>query len=106
MMDDQKRVAAMYDVKAWNVDIEDEKSQDEETPKIQKSIIPQNLTEYIVKIAPLAKKGDLQILKTFLTRQKEWKIEVFIDLAWKKIPTKIHISSVEELILWEKNMWG
>ncbi len=98
MMDDQKRIAAMYEVKSGKVDVEDK------VPPSQPSSI-QEEGDYTVVIPSQAKKEDLQTLKSFLQDQKKWPIEIFIDLKWKKIPTKISIETIVWLKKWEKNMW-
>ena len=61
--------------------------------------------EYIVKIPVSAKKQDLLILKEFLKQEKSWEIEIFIELRWQKIPTKISIENIFNLKDWEKKMW-
>jgi hypothetical protein len=61
--------------------------------------------EYIVKIPKTAKKQDLIILKEFLKWEKSWIIEIFIELKWKKIPTKISIFNIDSLKKWEKKIW-
>jgi len=61
--------------------------------------------EYIIKIPTSAKKQDLLILKEFLKQEKSWNIEIYIELKWQKIPTKISISDIENLNKWEKKIW-
>jgi hypothetical protein len=63
------------------------------------------IKEYIIKIPTQAKKSDLQDLKTFLESQIWWDTKVFIDLKWQKIDTKIYISNLDNVVLWEKNKW-
>jgi len=63
--------------------------------------------DYTIKIPTQAKKTDLQDLKIFLQSLEKWEIQVFIDLKWQKIDTKICIKNIEleKIILWEKNIW-
>jgi len=67
--------------------------------------LQKNMKEYIVKIPVSAKKQDLLTLKQFLKWEKPWNIEIFIELKWQKIPTKISIFSIDSLKKWEKKMW-
>ena len=111
MINDKKRIAAMFDVKAWNVDVEDEKWTDGPDEKVHSSdssvsTSVENPSEYTVIIPSHWKKEDLQALKIFLQSQSAWMIEIFIDLKWQKIPTKISIDILEWLYKWMKNTWG
>ena len=111
MMDNLKRIAGLFQAKSspqpspeeegvekcdWENNCNVEKSTEGFSP----------LSEYIVKIPDNAKKEDLVILKEFLKWEKSWDIEIFIDLKWKKIPTKISIFGIDGLEKWEKKMWG
>ncbi len=66
------------------------------------------IKEYIIKIPTQAKKTDLLDLKKFLQSLKSWKTQVFIDLKWQKIDTKISVleSEIDEILFQEKEMWG
>ncbi len=61
--------------------------------------------EYIVIIPSHAKKEDLLELKSFLWTQESWQVEIFIELQWKKIPTKISIWELNTLKKWEQDIW-
>lgn len=66
-----------------------------------------NNLEHIIFIPTHAKKTDLQYLKSFLQSLKSWKTQVFIDLKWQKIDTKISIwnKEINKILSWEKENW-
>ena len=66
----------------------------------------ENITEFIVGIPKNAKKEDLLELKNFLLTEVKWNIEIFINLSWKKITTKISIKDLSNLKKWIKNKWN
>ena len=86
---------------------------EDEEEKVSSPIIPfikgdeeiKNLTEYIVPVPENAKKQNLVDLKVFLNNRKPWKIEIFIDLKWNKISTKISIDDIGDLVIWIKKKW-
>lgn len=123
IMDDLKRIAGLFQAKNKEENEEENVGvplvgilkkenncdwSDECIVEKNKSGHPQGepLQEYIVKISENAKKQDLIILKEFLKWEQSWIIEIYIDLKWKKIPTKISIFWVDNLKKWEKKMWG
>ena len=59
-----------------------------------------NLKEYIVDIPKNIKKQDLVLLKEFLLKQDSGEIEIFINLKWQKITTKISINNIKNLEKW------
>lgn len=61
--------------------------------------------EYIIKIPENAKKEDLNDLKEFLLQEESWFINIFIDLKWQKIDTKIKLLLIDNLQRWEKEKW-
>jgi len=63
MMDDRKRVTAMYEMKAGKSVVDEESLVKPDTLKKAKE-------EYVVTIPSYAKKQDLQTLKNFLQEQK------------------------------------
>lgn len=65
-----------------------------------------NLREYVVNIPENAKKQDLILLKEFLLKQETWNIEIFIELKWQKIETKISIKNILNLLEWEKDFFS
>lgn len=62
--------------------------------------------EYIIKIPEIAKKEDLHTLKEFLSKQEKGYINVFLDLKWNKIDTKISIRDLDKLKNREKDIWS
>ncbi len=62
-------------------------------------------TEYVVLIPNNAKKEDLVVLKNFLENIEVWEIQVFIDLKWQKIDTKLKIKDVNLVKQWENDIW-
>ncbi len=117
-MNDVKRVTWMYE--AQNQKWEDEEENSPLSPPSQGEGKNDNFTlqaeevwksdrgisEYTVVIPAHAKKEDLLTLKTFLAQQPLWDIEIFIDLQWKKISTKISISDETGLKKWQKDLWN
>ncbi len=106
MMDNKKRIAAMFDVKSWNVDVEDSSDtlvEDKKETIVDKTI--KQPEEYVVTIPSYAKKEDLQTLKSFLQDQISWTTEIFINLKGQKISTKISLESLEWVQKWEKSIW-
>jgi len=107
MMDDLKRIAGLFQAQTNKEKVEEEKEENNcnwsNECIIEKK--EENIKEYIVKIPSIAKKEDLVILKEFLKWEKSWETEIFIELKWKKIPTKISILNIDNLIKWEKKMW-
>jgi len=101
MMDDLKRIAGLFQAQNNKEEVEEEKCDWSDECVIKE----ENIKEYIVKIPEKAKKEDLIILKEFLKWEKLWNIEIFIELKWKKIPTKISISKINNLKNWEKKIW-
>ena len=98
----------------WNVDIEDIS---EDTIEIKDEIIEENnldiqenldifeeiqdeITEYTIEIPQTATKQNLLDLKIFLQNENSWIIEVFINLKWQKISTKIKIQKLDNLLKW------
>ena len=63
------------------------------------------VSEFIVKIPLNAKKQDLLDLKVFLNNQNSGNIEIFIDLKWYKISTKISIEEIWKLEEWIWKKW-
>ena len=63
------------------------------------------VSEYIINIPENAKKQDLIDLKEFLGWEKHWNIEIFINLKWNKISTKISIDSILNLKDWIKEIF-
>ncbi len=70
------------------------------------NINSEELIEYTTQIPKNAKKQDLIDLKVFLINHKPWNIEIFINLKWQKISTKISILNILELKDWIKEKWG
>ena len=119
MMDDLKRIAGLFQAKNNTPPTQSSPLQEEGVEKCNWSnecIIEENvggnlcvhpdIKEYIVKIPKNAKKQDLIILKEFLKWEQVWNIEIFIELKWQKIPTKISIFDINNLKNWEKKMWN
>ena len=105
MMDDLKRIAGLFQAKSNKEEVKEEWNV--ECDWNNDCIIKEeNIKEYIVKIPENAKKQDLIILKEFLKWENSWDVEIFIELKWQKIPTKISIFDIESLVKWEKKMWG
>ncbi len=63
------------------------------------------LKEFLVLIPKYAKKQDLIDLKLFLEEQNKWNIEIFINLKWQKISTKISIDNIYNLEQWTIKKW-
>lgn len=60
---------------------------------------------YTVKVPIFANKDDLIDLKQFLLSQKSWMIQIFLDIKWQIIDTKISIESTDILENWMKKKW-
>ena len=67
--------------------------------------VEQVVTEYTVIIPSTARKEDLIDLKKFLLEQDSWEIQIYIDLKWQKIDTKISIENLDRVKKWEKEKW-
>lgn len=109
MIDDLKRIAGLFKALNNKEEINEDNKVDSKNCNWENAFLMENsddITEYVVKIPENAKKVDLVILKDFLKIEKPWNIEVFIDLKWKKISTKISISNTYSLEKWEKKIWG
>ena len=113
-MDDMKRVMWMYQAQAqkWQEEVDSEVL-NEETPILDEWLESRwsensspKKSQYIVKIPAQAQKEDLLNLKTFLSKQSMWPIEVFIELQWKKISTKISVNDKNIIKKWEKELWN
>ncbi len=77
--------------------------------KIEKSKIIDNrqldIKEFIIEIPKKAKKQDLFDLKQFLNGQTSGQIQIFINLKWQKIDTKLSLDSLENLEKWIGEKW-
>ena len=62
-------------------------------------------TKYIITIPQTAQKQDLLDLKTFLQKQEDWKIQVFINLKWQEIDTKLTVTSSKIIETWMEKTW-
>ncbi len=84
-----------------------EKKLDEKisSSKIEKQEKISDSNQYILDIPSKAKKEDLFELKDFLLSQKTWNIEVFVNLEWQKISTKISILDTKNLENWIFKKW-
>ena len=58
------------------------------------------INKYVIKIPDNAKKNDLHELKKFLLTLNKWDIQIYINLKWQEIFTKIWLKSLEELKKW------
>jgi DNA polymerase III alpha subunit len=74
--------------------------------KLEEKISNNNLAEFVVEIPKTAKKQDLIDLKLFLEKETKWNIEIFINLKWQKISTKISIFEIWTLKQWIKEKWS
>jgi hypothetical protein len=61
--------------------------------------------KYIVTIPKWALKQDLQDLKEFLLMQSSGQTNIYIDLNWQEIFTKIAIQDLNVLEQWEQYKW-
>jgi len=106
---DQARDLWYYDNKKFNKFLRDtndiKKEEVKENKTDHKDSIQNNIQEYIIKIPKYAKKNDLLDLKEFLKWQKSWNINIFLDLKWQKIDTKVSIDRIDKLVVWEKKKW-
>jgi len=117
MMDDRKRVTAMYEIKHSPLLTSPQGRGIKEDAAILSPLVgkspeghrgqaTEEIQEYTITIPSYAKKEDLQTLKKFLEEQKNWTTEVFINLKGQKISTKISVESLKWVQKWEKNIWG
>ncbi len=119
MMDDRKRITAMYEMKHSPLLASPQGRGTEQDSSTEVILSPlggkspeghrgqtiEKISEYTVTIPSYAKKEDLQTLKSFLQEQKSWTIEIFINLKGQKISTKISVESLSWVQKWEKNIW-
>jgi DNA polymerase-3 subunit alpha len=73
--------------------------------KVEKKEKIDNFNKYIIDIPETAKKQDLVDLKNFLVSESSWGIEIFINLKWQQISTRINIDSLENVKSWCENKW-
>lgn len=74
--------------------------------KVEKQEKINDFLEYIIDIPENAKRQDLLDLKEFLITQNTWNIEVFINLNWEKVSTKISVDETSFILLWCKEKWN
>lgn len=61
--------------------------------------------KFVIDIPSNAIKTDLHDLKSFLEEEKKWGINIFINLKWQEIDTKISLSDLDWLKGWIENKW-
>jgi DNA polymerase-3 subunit alpha len=71
----------------------EEKILDSKVEKKEKNQVEQ----YIIDVPKNAKRQDLVDLKEFLLSKKSWDIEVFINLNWGKVSTKISLKDTSDI---------
>ncbi len=59
--------------------------------------------KYVISIPKNAVKQDLHDLKSHLQTLETWKINIFINLNWQEIDTKISLSNLDKLKKWINN---
>ena len=83
-----------------------DKNLDEKINQNKQEKEEQLVKKYVVNIPENAVKQDLHDLKSFLEIEEKWEIEIYINLKWQEIDTKISLSNLDKLKNWEENKWN
>jgi hypothetical protein len=64
------------------------------------------LKEFIIPVPNTAHKLDLVEMKKYLQELEPWETEIFIDIRWNKLSTKIKIKNYNEIKDWAEKKWS